>query len=84
MRGMQIYDGPINMQNCTFRKYIALEGRHTSAFGFRLNNSWQSCPNNNVTGITFDHVPVSQLVCEIQLKEQLTCVQRNKNVKCWN
>lgn len=83
MRGMQIYDGPINMQNCTFRKYIALEGRHTSAFGFRLNNSWQSCPNNNVTGITFDHVPVSQLVCEIH-KEQLTCVQQNNNVNCCN
>lgn len=61
IRGMQIYDGPINMQNCTFRKYTALEGRHTSAFGFRLNNSWQSCPNNNVTDITFDQVPVSLL-----------------------
>ncbi|KAK2853368.1 hypothetical protein Q5P01_006029 [Channa striata] len=58
IRGMQIYDGPINVQNCTFRKYTALEGRHTSAFGFRLNNSWQSCPNNNVSGITFDHVPI--------------------------
>lgn len=59
---MQIYDGPINVQNCTFRKYIALEGRHSSAFGFRLNNSWQSCPNNNVTDITFDHVPVSHFL----------------------
>ncbi|KAI4830096.1 hypothetical protein KUCAC02_001749, partial [Chaenocephalus aceratus] len=38
--------GPINIQNCTFRKYVALDERHTSAFGFRLNNSWQSCPNN--------------------------------------
>ncbi|XP_041649149.1 cell migration-inducing and hyaluronan-binding protein [Cheilinus undulatus] len=62
IRGMQIYDGPINMQNCTFRKYTALEGRHTSAFGFRLNNSWQSCPNNNVTNITFDHVPITSRV----------------------
>uniref|UniRef100_A0A8D3C0W4 Cell migration inducing hyaluronidase 1 n=1 Tax=Scophthalmus maximus TaxID=52904 RepID=A0A8D3C0W4_SCOMX len=44
IRGMQIYDGPINVQNCTFRKYTALSGRHTSAFGFRLNNSWQTCP----------------------------------------
>lgn len=58
IRGMQIYDGPINVQNCTFRKYVALDGRHTSAFGFRLNNSWQSCPNNNVSAITFDDVPV--------------------------
>uniref|UniRef100_A0A8D0DC68 Cell migration inducing hyaluronidase 1 n=1 Tax=Sander lucioperca TaxID=283035 RepID=A0A8D0DC68_SANLU len=62
IRGMQIYDGPINMQNCTFRKYTALDGRHTSAFGFRLNNSWQSCPNNNVTDIIFDHVPITSRV----------------------
>lgn len=62
IRGMQIYDGPINVQNCTFRKYTALDGRHTSAFGFRLNNSWQSCPNNNVTDITFDHVPITSRV----------------------
>ncbi|TRY90280.1 hypothetical protein DNTS_025662 [Danionella cerebrum] len=56
IRGMQIYDGPINVQNCTFRKFIALDGRHTSAFGFRLNNSWQSCPNNNLTDISFDEI----------------------------
>ncbi|KAL1007492.1 hypothetical protein UPYG_G00087520 [Umbra pygmaea] len=62
IRGMQIYDGPINVQNCTFRKYIALDGRHTSAFGFRLNNSWQSCPNNNVTDITFHDVPITSRV----------------------
>ncbi|KAF7646040.1 hypothetical protein LDENG_00194740, partial [Lucifuga dentata] len=62
IRGMQIYDGPINVQNCTFRKFTALEGRHTSAFGFRLNNSWQSCPKNNITDITFDHVPITSRV----------------------
>ncbi|KAM8887797.1 cell migration-inducing and hyaluronan-binding protein [Synchiropus picturatus] len=62
IRGMQIYDGPINVQNCTFRKFAALEGRHSSAFGFRLNNSWQSCPNNNVTEITFDRVPITSRV----------------------
>ncbi|RXN25610.1 cell migration-inducing and hyaluronan-binding [Labeo rohita] len=62
IRGMQIYDGPINVQNCTFRKFIALDGRHTSAFGFRLNNTWQSCPNNNVTDITFDDVPITSRV----------------------
>nr|XP_046191223.1 cell migration-inducing and hyaluronan-binding protein [Oncorhynchus gorbuscha] len=62
IRGMQIYDGPITVQNCTFRKYIALDGRHTSAFGFRLNNSWQSCPNNNVTDITFHDVPITSRV----------------------
>uniref|UniRef100_W5N565 hyaluronoglucosaminidase n=1 Tax=Lepisosteus oculatus TaxID=7918 RepID=W5N565_LEPOC len=62
IRGMQIYDGPINVQNCTFRKFVALEGRHTSAFGFRLNNSWQSCPNNNVSDITFEDVPITSRV----------------------
>ncbi|XP_018619429.2 cell migration-inducing and hyaluronan-binding protein isoform X2 [Scleropages formosus] len=62
IRGMQIYDGPINVQNCTFRKYVALDGRHTSAIGFRLNNSWQSCPNNNVSDIMFDDVPITSRV----------------------
>ncbi|KAM9765301.1 cell migration-inducing and hyaluronan-binding protein isoform 2-T2 [Menidia menidia] len=62
IRGMQIYDGPINVQNCTFRKFTALDGRHTSAIGFRLNNSWQSCPNNNVTDISFDRVPITSRV----------------------
>ncbi|KAJ8393076.1 hypothetical protein AAFF_G00067590 [Aldrovandia affinis] len=62
IRGVQIYDGPIIVQNCTFRKYVALDGRHTSAFGFRLNNSWQSCPNNNVTDIIFEEVPITSRV----------------------
>nr|XP_005989659.1 PREDICTED: cell migration-inducing and hyaluronan-binding protein [Latimeria chalumnae] len=62
IRGMQIYDGPINVQNCTFRKFVALNGRHTSAFGFRLNNSWQSCPNNNLTNIIFENVPITSRV----------------------
>lgn len=39
---------------------MALEGRHTSALAFRLNNAWQSCPHNNVTSITFEDVPVSE------------------------
>uniref|UniRef100_A0A4W3GXB8 hyaluronoglucosaminidase n=1 Tax=Callorhinchus milii TaxID=7868 RepID=A0A4W3GXB8_CALMI len=62
IRGMQIYDGPINIQNCTFRKFAALDGRHTSAIGFRLNNAWQSCPQNNVTNITFQDVPITSRV----------------------
>ncbi|RVE74995.1 hypothetical protein OJAV_G00027640 [Oryzias javanicus] len=60
--GVQIYDGPIRVHNCTFRNYVALDGRHSSALGFRLNNSWQSCPNNNVSSIRFDHVPMSSRV----------------------
>uniref|UniRef100_A0A2I2Y729 hyaluronoglucosaminidase n=1 Tax=Gorilla gorilla gorilla TaxID=9595 RepID=A0A2I2Y729_GORGO len=62
IRGIQLYDGPINIQNCTFRKFVALEGRHTSALAFRLNNAWQSCPHNNVTGIAFEDVPITSRV----------------------
>uniref|UniRef100_A0A2K6QGN1 hyaluronoglucosaminidase n=1 Tax=Rhinopithecus roxellana TaxID=61622 RepID=A0A2K6QGN1_RHIRO len=62
IRGIQFYDGPINIQNCTFRKFVALEGRHTSALAFRLNNAWQSCPHNNVTGIAFEDVPITSRV----------------------
>ncbi|OCT89718.1 hypothetical protein XELAEV_18018337mg [Xenopus laevis] len=62
IRGIQIYDGPINIENCTFRKFVSLEGRHTSAIGFRLNNTWQSCPKNNMTNIKFQDVPISSRV----------------------
>ncbi|XP_045437570.1 cell migration-inducing and hyaluronan-binding protein isoform X2 [Pipistrellus kuhlii] len=62
IRGIQLYDGPINVQNCTFRKFAALEGRHTSALAFRLNNAWQSCPHNNVSNITFEDVPITSRV----------------------
>ncbi|XP_054998814.1 cell migration-inducing and hyaluronan-binding protein isoform X1 [Sorex araneus] len=62
IRGIQFYDGPVNIQSCTFRKFAALEGRHTSALAFRLNNAWQSCPHNNVTDITFEDVPITSRV----------------------
>uniref|UniRef100_A0A8C8YL30 hyaluronoglucosaminidase n=1 Tax=Prolemur simus TaxID=1328070 RepID=A0A8C8YL30_PROSS len=62
IRGIQFYDGPVNVQNCTFRKFAALEGRHTSALAFRLNNAWQSCPHNNVTGLAFEDVPITSRV----------------------
>ncbi|XP_020645703.3 cell migration-inducing and hyaluronan-binding protein [Pogona vitticeps] len=62
IRGIQFYDGPINVQNCTFRKFAALDGRHTSALAFRLNNTWQSCPNNNVSNIFFEDVPITSRV----------------------
>uniref|UniRef100_A0A8D0H416 hyaluronoglucosaminidase n=1 Tax=Sphenodon punctatus TaxID=8508 RepID=A0A8D0H416_SPHPU len=62
IRGIQFYDGPVNVQNCTFRKFVALDGRHTSALAFRLNNAWQSCPNNNVTNIFFEDVPITSRV----------------------
>ncbi|XP_037367292.1 cell migration-inducing and hyaluronan-binding protein [Talpa occidentalis] len=62
IRGIQFYDGPVNIQGCTFRKFAALEGRHTSALAFRLNNAWQSCPHNNVTNLVFEDVPITSRV----------------------
>ncbi|XP_060035573.1 cell migration-inducing and hyaluronan-binding protein isoform X3 [Erinaceus europaeus] len=62
IRGVQLYDGPVSIRNCTFRKFVALEGRHTSALAFRLNNAWQSCPHNSVTNITFQDVPITSRV----------------------
>ncbi|XP_061409351.1 cell migration-inducing and hyaluronan-binding protein-like [Lethenteron reissneri] len=58
MRGLQVYDGPILVRDVLFRRFAALGSRLASAIGFRLNNSWQSCPQNNVTGVRFEDVPL--------------------------
>ncbi|KAG8516428.1 Cell migration-inducing and hyaluronan-binding protein [Galemys pyrenaicus] len=62
IRGIQFYDGPVSVQGCTFRKFAALEGRHTSALAFRLNNAWQSCPLNSAAGLAFEDVPITSRV----------------------
>lgn len=50
---------------------MALEGRHTSALAFRLNNAWQSCPHNNVTNVAFEDVPVSEAPGQVPGKPRL-------------
>uniref|UniRef100_A0A8D0BWU0 hyaluronoglucosaminidase n=1 Tax=Salvator merianae TaxID=96440 RepID=A0A8D0BWU0_SALMN len=49
IRGFQIYDGPLKMTKCTFRKFIPTADRHSSAIGFFLKNLWQISPQNNVS-----------------------------------
>uniref|UniRef100_UPI00358FC834 cell migration-inducing and hyaluronan-binding protein isoform X2 n=1 Tax=Myxine glutinosa TaxID=7769 RepID=UPI00358FC834 len=57
LRGFQIYDGPIKVENVTFSRFAALKDRHVSAIAFRLNNNWQSCPCNNLSAVSFQGVP---------------------------
>ncbi|KAM8972296.1 cell surface hyaluronidase CEMIP2-like [Pelodytes ibericus] len=49
IRGFQIYDGPVRLFKCTFKKYLPTADRASSAIGFSLKNSWQITPQNNVS-----------------------------------
>nr|XP_056722063.1 cell surface hyaluronidase-like [Euleptes europaea] len=49
IRGFQIYDGPLRLTRCTFRKFIPTTDRHSSAIGFFMKNAWQMSPQNNVS-----------------------------------
>uniref|UniRef100_A0A8C0G6B4 hyaluronoglucosaminidase n=1 Tax=Chelonoidis abingdonii TaxID=106734 RepID=A0A8C0G6B4_CHEAB len=41
IRGFQIYDGPVRLVKCTFRKFTPTVDRYSSAIGFFMKNSWQ-------------------------------------------
>ncbi|KAE8618170.1 hypothetical protein XENTR_v10009295 [Xenopus tropicalis] len=49
VRGFQIYDGPVRLLKCTFKKFLPTLDRPVSAIGFSLKNSWQITPQNNVS-----------------------------------
>ncbi|XP_062998722.1 inactive cell surface hyaluronidase CEMIP2-like [Elgaria multicarinata webbii] len=49
IRGFQIYDGPVRLTKCTFRKFTPTADRHVSAIGFFMKNAWQISPQNNVS-----------------------------------
>ncbi|XP_053128836.1 cell surface hyaluronidase-like [Hemicordylus capensis] len=49
IRGFQIYDGPVRLTRCTFRKFAPTADRHSSAIGFFMKNAWQISPQNNVS-----------------------------------
>nr|XP_019586406.1 PREDICTED: transmembrane protein 2 isoform X2 [Rhinolophus sinicus] len=53
IRGFQIYDGPIHLTRCTFKKYVPTPDRYTSAIGFLMKNSWQITPRNNISLVKF-------------------------------
>ncbi|XP_064525014.1 inactive cell surface hyaluronidase CEMIP2-like isoform X3 [Pseudopipra pipra] len=54
IRGFQIYDGPVRMARCTFKKFTSTVDRHSSAIGFFMKNSWQISPQNNVSQILME------------------------------
>ncbi|XP_030352905.1 cell surface hyaluronidase-like isoform X2 [Strigops habroptila] len=54
IRGFQIYDGPVRMVKCTFKKFIPTVDRYSSAIGFFMKNSWQISPQNNVSQILME------------------------------
>ncbi|XP_057687315.1 cell surface hyaluronidase isoform X1 [Corythoichthys intestinalis] len=53
IRGFQIYDGPVRLTHSTFRNFIPLPDRYTSAVGFSLKNTWQLTPRNNMSHLHF-------------------------------
>ncbi|KAM5171349.1 cell surface hyaluronidase CEMIP2-like [Mantella aurantiaca] len=54
IRGFQIYDGPVRLLRCTFKKFLPMAERPSSAIGFSLKNSWQITPQNNVSLIKIE------------------------------
>ncbi|XP_069722964.1 cell surface hyaluronidase CEMIP2-like isoform X3 [Phaenicophaeus curvirostris] len=54
IRGFQIYDGPVRMTECTFKKFTPTVDRYSSAIGFFMRNSWQISPQNNVSRILME------------------------------
>ncbi|XP_033922367.1 cell surface hyaluronidase-like isoform X2 [Melopsittacus undulatus] len=54
IRGFQIYDGPVRMSKCTFKKFTPTVDRYSSAIGFFMKNSWQISPQNNVSQILME------------------------------
>jgi len=54
IRGFQIYDGPVRMARCTFKKFTPTADRYSSAIGFFMKNSWQISPQNNVSQILME------------------------------
>ncbi|KAM6308576.1 cell surface hyaluronidase CEMIP2-like [Aegotheles albertisi] len=54
IRGFQIYDGPVRMAKCTFKKFTPTTDRYSSAIGFFMKNSWQISPQNNVSQILME------------------------------
>ncbi|XP_009947873.1 PREDICTED: transmembrane protein 2-like [Leptosomus discolor] len=54
IRGFQIYDGPVRIAECTFKKFTPTVDRFSSAIGFFMKNSWQISPQNNVSQILME------------------------------
>ncbi|MBN3296390.1 TMEM2 hyaluronidase, partial [Amia calva] len=54
IRGFQIYDGPVRLTKCSFKKFTPTVDRYSSAIGFFMKNAWQVSPQNNVSSIKME------------------------------
>ncbi|XP_035252013.1 cell surface hyaluronidase-like isoform X1 [Anguilla anguilla] len=54
IRGFQVYDGPVRLTRCTFKKFSPTVDRFSSAVGFSMKNAWQGSPQNNISAIKME------------------------------
>ncbi|KAG7473931.1 hypothetical protein MATL_G00101080 [Megalops atlanticus] len=54
IRGFQVYDGPVRLSRCTFRKFSPTADRFSSAVGFFMKNAWQGSPQNNISAVRME------------------------------
>ncbi|CAH1800781.1 unnamed protein product [Owenia fusiformis] len=54
LTGYRIYDGPMLIEGCTFRKFIPTGDRKVQAIGFFYSNPFQMTPKNIFTNNKFD------------------------------
>ncbi|XP_015198406.2 inactive cell surface hyaluronidase CEMIP2-like isoform X3 [Lepisosteus oculatus] len=54
IRGFQIYDGPVRLTECSFKKFTPTADRYSSALGFFMKNAWQVSPQNNVSSVKME------------------------------
>ncbi|XP_058854905.1 cell surface hyaluronidase-like [Acipenser ruthenus] len=54
IRGFQIYDGPVRLTKCSFKKFTPTADRYSSAIGFFMKNGWQISPQNNVSSVKME------------------------------
>ncbi|XP_023933414.1 cell surface hyaluronidase [Lingula anatina] len=55
-RAIAVYDGPISIERCQFKRYVSQYNNATAAIGFLLRNGWQLATTSRFTGISFDDV----------------------------
>ncbi|XP_013405883.1 cell migration-inducing and hyaluronan-binding protein [Lingula anatina] len=55
-RGMVVYDGPISVERCQFKRYVSQYNKATAAIGFLLENKFQIAPTSRFLEASFDDV----------------------------
>ncbi|XP_013418458.2 cell surface hyaluronidase-like [Lingula anatina] len=55
-RGVGVYDGPITVERCQFKRFKSQYNKATAAIGFFLLNGWQIATTSRFTDVSFDDV----------------------------